>query len=97
MDMHSHTSHRPTDEAAPKGMLTRWYLVPGELRPKDPKVTVPQADGPHRLMIHGASRPKAGESFMFEAVTVNMAAPIMMLMATKGMNSVPGPPGSGRR
>ena len=53
--------------------------------PKDIKVAVEQTSGRQRLNIHGAIDLETGQTRMLEAVTVDAASTIMLLMAIEAM------------
>ena len=56
--------------------------------PKESPVAVAQASGRQRLSIHGAIDPETGQTRMLEALTVDAASTVMLLMAIEAM--VPG-------
>jgi hypothetical protein len=53
--------------------------------PKDIKVAVEQSSGRNRLNIHGAIDLETGQTRMLEAVTVDAASTLMLLMAVEAM------------
>jgi transposase len=53
--------------------------------PKDTPVAVPQTSGRQRLNIHGAIDLETGQTRMLEALTVDAASTIMLLMAIEAM------------
>jgi transposase len=53
--------------------------------PKDTKIAVEQTSGRQRLNIHGAIDLETGQTRMLEAVTVDAASTIMLLMAIEAM------------